>query len=174
MHLYRLQSDQLYTWSDGNTNKIDRRLAQTPSSAAPPTAAARCHPAWLSHRALQTLRQARMQVCRWPWSWSKVLSFGELPGPAAANGLCAAGVLRADYRVAGQLSASSRALRTDLRDQSRTLTSPRGALNNPYEHRTLRPSRPAGYRVGRCAPRQYARSVAHQGPAFPQHCGGSR
>jgi hypothetical protein len=174
MHLYRLQSDQLDTWSDGNTKTIDRRLAQTPSSAAASTAAARCPPAWLSHRALQTLRQARMQVCRWPRSWSQVLSFGELPGPAAANGLCAAGVLRTDHRVAGQLSASSRALRTNLRDQSRTLTSPRGALNDPYEHRTLRPSRPAGYRVGRCDPRQYARSVAHQGAAFLQHCGGSR
>jgi len=174
MHLYRLQSDQSYTWSDENTKTIDRRLAQTPSSAAAPTATARCHPAWLSHRALQTLRQAGMQVCRWPRSWSQVLSFGELPGPAAANGLCAAGVLRADQRVAGQLSASSRAPRTDLRDQSRTLTSPRGALNDPYEHRTLRPSRRAGYRVGWCAPRQYARSVAHQGTAFLQHCGGSR
>ena len=83
MHLYRLQSDQSYTWSDGNTKTIDRRLAQTPSSAAAPTATARCHPAWLSHRALQTLRQARMQVCRWPRSWSQVLSFGKLPGPAA-------------------------------------------------------------------------------------------
>jgi hypothetical protein len=174
MHLYRLQSDQLYTWSDGNTKTIDRRLAQTPSSAAAPTATARCHPAWLSHRALQTLRQARMQVCRWPRSWSQVLSFGELSGPAAANGLCAAGVLRADQRVAGQLSASSRALRTDLRDQSRTLTSPRGALNDPYEHRTLRPSRPAGYRVGRCAPRQYARSVARQRAALLHRGGGSR
>jgi hypothetical protein len=174
MHLYRLQSDQLDTWSDGNTKTVDRRLAQTPSSAAAPTAAARCHPAWLSHRALQTLWQARMQVCRRSRSWSQVLSFGKLPGPAAANGLCATGVLRAGQRVPGQLPANSRALRTDLRDQSRTLTSPRGDLNDPYEHRTLRPSRPAGYRVGWCAPRQYDRSVAHQGPAFLQHCGGSR
>src|SRR5580704_2654627 len=105
MHLYRLQSDQLYTWSDGSAKTIDRRLTQTPSSAAAPTATARCHPAWLSYRALQTLRQARMQVCRRPRSWSQVLSFGELSGPAATNGLCAAGVLRADHRVASQLSA---------------------------------------------------------------------
>ena len=43
MHSYRLHSDQLYTWSDGAAKTIDRRLAQTPSNAAAPTAAARCH-----------------------------------------------------------------------------------------------------------------------------------
>jgi hypothetical protein len=169
-----LVSDQLLTWSDEYIETDHRRLAKAPPSAPAPIAPAQSGSSRFPHRALQTLWQARMQVCRWSRSWSQVLSFGELPGPAAANGLCAAGVLRADQRVAGQLSASSRALRTDLRDQSRTLTSPRGALNDPYEHRTLRPSRTAGYRVGRCAPRQYARSVAHQGPAFLQHCGGSR
>jgi hypothetical protein len=174
MYLYRLQSDQLYTWSDGSTKTIDRRLAQTPSSAAAPTAAARCHPAWLSHRALQTLWQAGMQVCRRPRSWSQVLSFGELPGPPAANGLRATGVLRPDHRVAGQLPPSSRASRADLRDQPRTPAPPRGALKDLCEHSTFRPSHPAGCRVGWCAPRQYARSVARQRPALLQHGGGSR
>jgi hypothetical protein len=171
MHLYRLQSDQLYTWSDGNTKTIDRRLTQAPSNAAASTAAARCHLAWLSHRALQTLRQARMQVCRRPRSWSQVLSFGKLPGPAAANGLCATGVLRADQRVAGQLPASTRALRADLRDQPRTFAPERGVVKGLCGHSTLHPSRPAGCRVGWCAPRQYARSVACQRPAL-LHCGG--
>jgi hypothetical protein len=174
MHLYRLQSDQLYTWSDGTAKTVDRCLTQAPSSAAAPAAAARCHPAWLSYRALQTLRQARMQVCRRPRSWSQVLSFGELPGPAAANGLRATGALRADLRVPGQLPASSRAFRTDLRDQPRTVTPSRGALKSLYEHSTRCPSHPAGCPVGRCAPRQYARSVARQRLALLQHCGGSR
>jgi hypothetical protein len=174
MYLNGLQSDQLHTWSDGKAKTIDRRLAQAPSSAAAPTAAARCHPAWLSHRALQTLRQARMQVCRRPRSWSQVLSFGKLPRPAAANGLCAAGMLRADQRVAGQLPASSRAFRTDLRDQPRTPAPPRGAVKGLCEHSTLHSSRPAGCRVGWCAPRQYARSVARQRPALLHRGGGGR
>jgi len=174
MYLYRLQSDQLYTWSDENAKTIDRCLAQTPSNAAAPTATARCHPAWLSHRALQTLWQAGMQVCRWSRSWSQVLSFGELPGPAAADGLCATGTLRADLRVPGQLPASSRAFRTDLRDQPRTVTPPRGALEILYEHGTRCPSRPAGCRVGWCAPRQHARIVARQRPALLHRGGGSR
>ena len=174
MHLNPLQSDQLYTWSDGNTKTIDRWLAQTPSSAAAPTAAARCHLAWLSHRALQTLWQTGMQVCRRPRSWSQILSFGKLPGPATANGLCATGVLRADQRVPGQLPASARAFRTDLRDQPRTPAPKRGAVKGLCEHSTLHPSRPAGCRVGWCAPRQHARSVARQRPALLHRDGGSR
>ena len=174
MHLCRLQSDQLSTWSDGIPDTIDRRLAQTPSSAAAATAAARYHPAGLSHRALQTLRQARMQVCRRPRSWSQVLSVSKLSGPTAADGLCAAGVLRADQRVAGQLPANSRASRTDLRDQPRTPASPRGTVKGLCEHSTRHSSRPAGCRVGWCAPRQYARSVARQRPALLHHGGGSR
>src|SRR6266571_4317624 len=130
MHLYRLQSDQLYPWSDGYAKTIDCCLAQTPSNAAAPTATARRHSAWLSHRALQTLWQARMQVCRQSRSWSQVLSFGELPRPAAADGLCATGALRADLRVPGQLPANSRAFGTDMRDQPRTPAPPRGALNS--------------------------------------------
>lgn len=171
MHLYRLHSDQFFTWSDGNAKTIGRCLAQTPSSAAPPTAAARCHPAWLPHRTLQTLWQARMQVCRWSRSWSQILSFGKLPGPAAANGLCATGTLRADFRVPGQLPASSRAFRTDLRDQPRTSAPKRSVVKDLREHSTLHPPRPAGCRAGWCAPRQYARSVARQRPAL-LHCGG--
>ena len=33
----RLQSDKLYTWSDGNAETVDRRLAQTPPGAFAPT-----------------------------------------------------------------------------------------------------------------------------------------
>ena len=174
MHLYRLQSDQLHTWSDGSTKTIDGCLAQTPSNAAAPTASARCHSAWLSHRALQTLWQARMQVCRRSRSWSQVLSFGELPRPAAADGLCATGALRANLRVPGQLPANSRAFGTYLRDQPRTVTPPRGAVKSLYEHSTHCLCRPAGCRVGRCAPRQYDRSVVRQRLALLQRCGGSR
>ena len=174
MHLYRLQSDQLYTWSDENTKTIDRWLAKTPSSAAAPTAAAQCHPPWLPHRALQTLWQTGMQVCRRPRSWSQILSVGKLPGPAAANGLCAARVLTSRQRVAGQLSASPPAFRRDLRDQPRTPAPKRGAVKGLCEHSTLHPSRPAGCRAGRRAPRQHARSVARQRPALLRRGGGSR
>ena len=169
-----LLSDQFLTWSDEDIETDHNRVAKTPPSAPAPAASAQSRPTWFPHRALQTLWQARMQVCRWSRSWSQVLSFGELPGPATTDGLCATGALRADLRVPGQLPASSRAFGTDLRDQPRTVTPPRGALKSLYEHSTRCPCRPAGCRVGRCAPRQYARSVARQRLALLQRCGGSR
>ena len=173
MYLYRLLSDQLYTWSDGSAQTIDRRLAQTPSSAAASTAAARCHPAWLSHRALQTLWQAGMQVCRGRGHGPKYYLSVSYPGLRPQMDTSTA-VLRPGHRVAGQLPASSRAFRADLRDQPRTPAPPRVALKDLCGHSTFRPSRPAGCRIGRCAPRQYARSVARQRPALLQHGGGIR
>src|ERR1700674_572615 len=128
MRQWRIQSDQLYTWSDKNAETVDRRLAQTPPGASAPTASTQGHPAWLSHRALQTLWQAGMQMRRRSRPWSQVLSFGELPGLAATDGLRAAGVLPPDHRVAGQLPSSPRDLGADLRDQSRAAAPTRGAL----------------------------------------------
>ena len=169
-----LLSDQFLTWSDEDIETDHSRLAKTPPSAPAPAASAQSRPTWFPHRALQTLWQAGMQVCRWPRSWPQVLSFGELPGPAAADGLRTAGVVRPDQGVPGQLPPHPRAPRTDLRDQPRTPPSPRDALKGLYEHSTFRSSRPAGCRVGRRAPRQYARGVARQRPPLRHHGGGSR
>src|SRR5438552_11657947 len=135
----RIQSDQLYTWSDRNAETVDRRLAQTPPGASAPAAPTQGHPAWLSHRALQTLRQARMQMRRRSRPWPQVLSFGELPGLAATDGLRAAGVLPPDHRVAGKLPSSPRDLRADLRDQSRAAAPARGALGGRMEQSKSRP-----------------------------------
>jgi hypothetical protein len=63
-----LKADQLYTWSDtyappaAQTNFC--RVASTPPTATAPPAAPRSSFAGLSHRALQALRQAGMQVRR--------------------------------------------------------------------------------------------------------------
>src|SRR5216684_3814748 len=100
MYFYPVESDQLDTWSD--IHEEDRaccQLAKTPSSPPAPTAPAQGDPARLADRALQTLWQARMQMRRRPRPWPQVLSFGELPGIAAADGLCAAGISRSDCRV---------------------------------------------------------------------------
>src|ERR1017187_4623554 len=117
MRVYGLRSDQLYTWSDKNAERTHCRIAETPQSPPAPTTPAQSDPARLPHRALQTMWQAGMQMRRRSRSWPQVLSFGELPGLAAANGLRAAGVLRSDCRVPRQLPPSPRDLGGDLRDQ---------------------------------------------------------
>ena len=90
MYFHTVESDQLYTWSDTNEEKRARcRLEKTPSSPRAPTAPTQGDLTRLADRALQTLWQARVQMRRWSRPWPQVLSVGELPGLAAANGLCA-------------------------------------------------------------------------------------
>src|ERR1017187_772883 len=98
-----LFSDQLFTWSDENPKADHRRFAKTPPSAPAPAASAQRDPARFPHRALQTLRQARMQMRSRPRSWPQILSVGELSRPAPPNGLCPARVLRAGLQDASIL-----------------------------------------------------------------------
>jgi len=128
----------------------------------------------LPDRALQTLRQAGMQVCRWARTWTKVLSLGKLPRPAAANGLRAAGSLWANSGVSRQLSQKPRDSGNDLRDQPGTFAPPRGAIERHHE-RVIR-RRPRHYRcgIGKRVSRQHARSLDRRRPAEFFLCGGSR
>jgi len=175
MCLCRVQSDQLYTWSDKKrAERTHCRIAKTPQRSSAPAAPAQSDPPRLSHRALQTLWQAGMQMRRRPGSWPQVLSFGELPGLAAANGLRAAGVLPSGCRVPRQLPPGPRDLRGDLRDQPRTAGPSRGALRGHHERGTFSPARNGRCGVGRRAPRQYARSLARRRPNGFVNCGDRR
>lgn len=174
MKIYGLPSDQLYTWSARNAKRCHFRIAKTPPSSPAPTAPAQSDPARLPHRALQTMWQAGMQMRRRSRSWPQVLSFGELPGLAAANGLRPAGVLRSGCRVPCQLPPGPRGLRGDLRDQPRTAAPSRGALKDRHERSTFRPPCDNRWEIGRRAPRQYARRLARRQPRLLANCGGSR
>src|SRR6266852_2402179 len=138
MYFPRVESDQLYTWSEKNGKPACCRLEKTPSSPPTPTATAQGDPAWLADRALQALWQAGVQMRRRPRPWPQILPFGEPPGLAATNGLCAARVSRSDYRVHCQLPPGARDLRSDLRDQPRTAAPPGGALNGHHERSSVR------------------------------------
>jgi hypothetical protein len=171
MYLYALESDQLYKWSDEYRKRAYRCLEKTSPSAFAPVAPAQVNPARLADRALQALRQARVQMCRGPRPWPQVLSFGEPPGLAATNGLCVAGGARSSCGVRRQLPPSSRGLRSDFRDQPRTPAPPRGALNGRHERSCFRPACIHRCWVGRRAPRQHGRSLA--GWQSRHECGGS-
>src|SRR5216684_1527053 len=163
MYFQVLQSDQLHTWSDEYSKAVRRRIAKTPQHAHAPAAPTPSYPPWFPHRALQTMRQAWMQMCRWPGPWPQVLSLGQLPGFATANGLRAAGALRANGGVPGQLSSSPRDPGGDLRGQPRTAAPPRGALTACHATPSvLRPPHTDRCGIGRRTPRQYARSLARR------------
>lgn len=174
MKIGGLLSDQLLPWSARNAKPSHCRIAKTPRRSPAPTAPAPSDPARLPHRALQTMWQAGMQMRRRSRSWPQVLSFGELPGLAAANGLRAAGVLRSGCGVPRQLPPGPRGLRGDLRDQPRTAAPSRGALKGRHERSTFRPPCDVRCEIGRRAPRQYARRLARRRPKGFANCGDSR
>ena len=167
-----LRSDQLLTWSDKNIETDHRRLAKTPPSAPAPAASAQSRPAWLPHRTLQTLRQARMQMRSRPRSWPQILSVGELSRPAPANGLRPARVSRAGERVPGQLPPRPPGLGGGLRDQPRAPTPSREALKDRHERSAVIPPCTDRSGTGRRAPRQYARQLARPRPQLDGHRGG--
>jgi len=168
-----LLSDQFITWSAHG-----RYFVGDVAQASRPVAAANAGfghaPAWLAHRALQALRQTRLQVCRRPRSWSQVLPVRELSRSPTANGLRASGRLRRRYRTTGELSPGPRDHRGDLRDQPRTLTPPRRALRGSGEsvvdvtHPIHRSS------PGRRTHRQHARGLAHRRSRAETDRGGRR
>jgi len=169
-----LLSDQLSTWSDGYSKRTRCRTTKAPQRSCAPTAAAEIDSARLPHRALQTVRQAGLQVRRRSRTWAEVLSVGKLSRPAATNGLRAPGSLWANGGVPRQLSSCPRASGNDLRDQPRTAAPPRGALERHHERVTRRRPRPDRRGIGRRVSRQYARMLARWRSRDFVLCGGSR
>src|SRR5215831_10276387 len=162
MYFTGVQSDQLLTWSDENSKPTHRCTAEAPQCSAAPIAPARIDPARFSHRTLQTMRQAGMQMRRRSRPWPQVLSVGELSGLAPANGLRAAGVIRANSGVPGQLPPNPRNPGGDLRDQPRTAAPPRGALKACYAPSAFCPPHTDRCEIGRRTPRPYAGCLARQ------------
>ena len=169
-----LRSDQLYTWSDEYTERTNCRTAKTPRRSCASTTPAQIDFARLPHRAVQALWQAEVQMRPRAGTRPQVLSVGKLPWPTAANGLRAAGCLRADSRVSGQLSPKPRDPGDNLRDQPRIAAPSRGALKRCYERAADCRPRPYRCGIGRRAYRQYAGRLARRQRGEFAFCGGGR
>jgi hypothetical protein len=162
MNGQRLLSDQLYMWSDSGGRRTFLHSQKTPQTTAAQTTTAGVHPARLANRALQTLRQARVQMRQWSRTRSQVLSVGELSWQSATDGLRSAGRSRRNQRAPRQLPSGPRDLRGDLRDQPRIAAAPRGALNGDGEPGSNVAQRSHRLPVWRRAPRQHARGLARR------------
>jgi len=173
MCLPEVRSDQLYKWSDENRKRTCYQPEKAPRCAFAPATAAQGSPARLADRAVQALRQARVQVRRRSRPRPQVLSFGEPLRLAATDGLCAPGISRPGCRIYRQLSPSPRNHGSDLRDQPRTPAPPRGALKGRHG-RTLHPPSSDRCWVGRRASRQYGRSLAGWQPGLCDQRGGNQ
>jgi len=159
MSSFGIWSDQSFRWSASYEEEILRRPAKAPPGSTRQTASPRCHPSRFSHRTLQALWQAGLQMCPGPRSWPQVLFVRKLPEIAAANGLCSTEPSCADQETSRQLSTRSRSLRADLRDQPRAAAPPRGALRTHDEHRFFRAHRADRSPISKHHRRQYAREL---------------
>ncbi len=177
MNLLELQADQLYTWSDNYAPHIAQtdfvRLAKAKAAAVTPVAATRSSAARFTHRALQAVWQAGMQMRPRSRSWSQVLPLRELYRPKAANGLRAPGTSRPDHRVSSPSPSGPRDLGGDLRDQSRAATTARGNLKDGHAQSPGFVLRSEGHANGRPAAGQYAGRLAEERPRILVQ-GGSR
>ena len=171
MNSFGIWSDHSFTWSAIYAKEILRRSAKAPSGSPRQAAAPRWHPSRFSHRALQALWQAWLQMRQGSRSWPEILLVRELPECAAASGLCSAGPSCGDQEMPRQLSARSRSLRADLRDQPRAAAPTRGALRAHDEHRFFLAHRAHRSPIGKRDRRQHARELV--GLCF-DHCGGNR
>lgn len=172
MNSFGILSDHAFTWSAIYAEKTLRRPAKASSNSSSQAASPRWHPSWFSHRTLQALWQAWLQMRQGPRSWPQVLLVRELPEIAAANGLCSAEPSCADQEIPRQLSARSRCLRTDMRDQSRVAAPPRGALKGHDEHRFFLAHRAHGFPISKHDRRQHARELAGLSIQYLENCGG--
>jgi hypothetical protein len=174
MSTLQLLSDHIYDWSDRSIKQVIVGVAQAPAGVAAQTAAVGCGTARLSDRALQALRQARMQMCRRSRAWPKILLVGELSRRATADGLRTPGKSRGHPRARRQLPRGTRRARRGLRDQSRAVAAPRGALRAGGE-RNLAAAHPTDRLFRRCAtPRQHGRGMACRRAARNHHRGDHR
>jgi hypothetical protein len=169
-----ISSDHVYDWSDRSIRKILVCVAQAPTGVAAQTPTIGCSVAWLADRALQALRQARLQMCRGSRSRPEVLPVGELSRRAAADGLRATGKSGSHSRARRQLPRGAHDARRGLRDQPRAATAPRGALRVGGE-RNVATAHHTDRRFRRCpAPRQHGRGMAPRRAALNDYRGDNR
>jgi hypothetical protein len=174
MNSFEILSDHSFTWSAFYAEEILHRPAKSPPGSARQAASPRWHPSRFSHRTLQALWQAWLQMRQGPRPWPQVLLVRELPECAAANGLCSAEPSCGGQEISRPLSTRSRNLRADLRDQPRAAAPPRGALRAHDEHRFFLAYRAHRSPISKHDRRQYARELVGLSPQHFDNCGGHR
>jgi hypothetical protein len=169
-----LLSDHIYDWSDGSIKKDLIGIAPAPTELVARSTAIGCHLARLADRALQTLREARLQMRRRSRSRPQVLPVGEFSRRTAADGLRAAGGCCRDPRAGCELPPGTYGARRDLSDQPRVIAAPRGAVSAGGERSALIAHRIDLYRRRRAAPGEHDRALAGRGALRAGERGGGR
>jgi hypothetical protein len=160
MSTLRLVSDHAYDWSDRYIGQGIIGTTQAPPGIAARPASLGGDLARLADRAVQALRQAWLQMQRGSGAWAEVLPLSELSRRAAADGLRAAGRACCHPHAGRQLPAGAQRSGRDLRDKSRAIAAPRGAVRAGGERSARIARRIDRYRRRGAGPRQHDRTVA--------------
>src|SRR6266481_4366091 len=172
MNAFGILSDHSFTWSAIYEKQILPHSTKASSDSSRQAASPRWHPSRFSHRTLQALWQARLQMRQGSRSWPQILLVRELPECAAANGLCSAGPSCRDQEISRPLLTRSRNLRADLRDQPRVAAPPRGALRAHDERHFFLAHRAHRSPISKRDRRQHARELAELSIQCLDNCGG--
>jgi hypothetical protein len=159
MNSFGILSDHSFTWSAIYEEEVLCHSTKASSDASRQAASPRWHPSRFSHRTLQALWQARMQMREGSRSWPQVLLVRELSECAATNGLRSAEPSCGDQEISRPLSTRSRNLRADLRNQPRAAAPPRGALRTHDERHFFLAHRAHGSPISKRDHRQHAREL---------------
>ena len=116
-------SDQYEDWSDKFAKSISPISAQPARSSRATSSTTVCNPARFADRALQALWQTRLQMRPGAGSWAQVLPLDQSARCQARDGLRPSRCPRNRHSVFGKLSLGPRDPGSDLRDQSRVVTS---------------------------------------------------
>lgn len=129
MRITRIVSDQFYNWSEEkNEETLKLYPSQASQGARAPVTSSGGDSSRLAHRALQALRQARLQMRRRTRPRSEVLPLGHTTSRPTSNGLRSTGQRRRGNRAPGALPFEPTNSRADLRDQPRATAPKRRAV----------------------------------------------
>lgn len=125
-------SDQLYDWSD--IQEQERvLLAKEAPSARWPTVTVRSRTSWLSHRAIQTLRQTWLPLCEWTRTRTQVLPVDQSIRSSTRDALCSTKLAGASRALPDRLSEGSRNPGRDCEHQPRALEAAGAFLERRFE-----------------------------------------
>lgn len=124
----RIQSDQLYNWSDDEPfNRYLAPSAPDVGQTSGPTPSA--HSQGISHRALQAVWPSQLQMPTRPGTRAQILPFGKPGWCPAGDGLCPRGICKTGLRILAEFPSRPPGTGEHLQYQPRIVKTTSKVLN---------------------------------------------
>ena len=164
-----LISDQFYNWSDNERFERSHNdiASSSPSSGQTSGPAPTPYPPRLTHRALQAVRQVRLQMSTGPRARTKILLVCQPAWRPTQNGLHPQGASSAGLRLLAELPESPPGAGRDLQHQPRVVAASSEVLNHNAHGAFTFIS--IGSRISWGSGRQFFAELAPKGLSFICH-----